>query len=468
MESWSISEDGREYRLNLRPGVRWHNISPVNGRELKAADVVFSLGFLGSGTSQWGSQLLAAISDVRALDDRTVIITTRERNVDLLPSILGFHSTLILPEDVLAAGESFSAKVIGTGPFVLAEPNVEVNNIRSLRYVRNESYFRPGLPYLDGFTITVIPDSRVQRAGLATGQFDYASNGSVFIRKSQMEELLRANPTLAAFQFDDQAVLPHLGFRTDYLPYSDVKMRRALSMAIDRKAILDAVAEGEGNIQPPIPWYHIFDRAPGLDIPGRYYQYDPTASRRLLAEVGIEGTRVRRLEYPLGFDPVIDEVAALLRKQMAAAGIELELAPSDTIEYIARDRNEAFFDLIWRNERPYFSAEGDIFLRNRSGNLGTGVALAAFAPQQVAAYSDPNRVRLYELTSLQRSEMDPLKRRQVLKAIWDLELDQVWRPGLYTLPSFRVHSSRLHNIVPNVHHLWPQWGGAQWEIVWVD
>ena len=172
---------------------------------------------------------------------------------------------------------------IGTGPFLLEryEPNVKTV------FRRNPDYFRPGEPHVDGVEWVVIEDASAALAMFRSGRLDCGPAPWWSVRQEDLESVKKTHPQL---QFKDflSTVSHAIYMRTDQAPFNDVRVRRAISHAVDRQAIIEAVwIKGEPT---PAISRGMAEWSPRVDELGegaKYYRYDLKEARRLLAEAGI-------------------------------------------------------------------------------------------------------------------------------------------------------------------------------------
>jgi ABC-type transport system substrate-binding protein len=270
-ESWKWM-DNKTVVFQLRKNVKWHN-----GDILTAAQVVQSENRRLDPKLSIDAKVLAdAIDKWEAADNVSVKLTLKRANVSILRWLTpapGRAFVLHPSFDPKTSGQS-AQTTIGTGPFKYKsyEPGVKV------QLVRNPDYFIKGMPYLDGIDFSIIPDADARMTGLRAGQLDMIE----FLEFQQLPAL-RKDPNIYIPEgkgFYGARIL----FDLNLPPTNDVRVRRALNFAIDRKTIVDAVLAGEGA---PI-WG-------GVIPPGRfgyakelegYYSYDPKKARALLQEAG--------------------------------------------------------------------------------------------------------------------------------------------------------------------------------------
>src|SRR3989454_3654045 len=234
-ESWQGSPDQRVWTFRLRRGVKWQNVPPLNGRELVAADVKYCFeAYAKEGVQAFTFQ---EIEGMETPDTHTLRIHLKTPNT-LFPQNVAEPVAVIFSREVLEEDGDLKKRLIGTGPFILKE------HTRKVRIVlqRNPDYFDPGRPYVDEYVILSAPDSATRMAAFRTGQSDFLPLQS----PSEVEAVRKTNPS-ALVQALTPSITPFgLALAQDRPPFNDVRVRRALSMAIDRQKQVDTVFETHG------------------------------------------------------------------------------------------------------------------------------------------------------------------------------------------------------------------------------
>src|SRR3954454_8452352 len=241
---YDLSSDQLTYTFHLRPGVKSHN-----GQPMTSADVKFSLDVARDPKTGWG-YIDAAIKSVEAPDPETVVITTKYKWAPLVADIALF-SNAILPKDYAGMTQKqFYQQPIGTGPFKWDH----WTHGQEIKLVKNPNYWQKGKPYLDSVTWTTVPADATRELQLKGGQAQIDE----FPAYSSIQEL-QNTPGVTMNLFPST--------RTDYLcmnekvkPFDDVHVRRAISYAVDRQAIIDSVLFGNGKpansfMPPQVPYY---------------------------------------------------------------------------------------------------------------------------------------------------------------------------------------------------------------------
>src|SRR5947207_2312728 len=297
-ERWEQPND-TTYVFHLRQGVKWHNKPPLNGRELVADDVKFTYDrFL----REPGNPLrftLESVDHIEVVDRYTVKFVLKEPFVWLVNVLANPLGTwIIAPEVVQQFGDLKKPEsVIGTGPFLLDhyEPNVKTV------FKRNPDYFLKDQPYVDGVEWLVLEDESTGLAMYRTGQIDCGPWHWWSVRQADLESLQKSHPHLMYRDFLS-IVTSGITMRTDQPPFNDVRVRRAISQALDRQGLIEAVPL-RGEATPAIgrglaEWSLSVDQ---LGAGAQYYQYDPKEAKRLLAEAG----------YPKGFKTQLTATSGL-------------------------------------------------------------------------------------------------------------------------------------------------------------
>ena len=332
-ESWDVEEDGALYRFHLRRGVTWHDGEPFTSGDVKFTfeELLFELH------SRTKASVGAAIESITTPDEDTVEFRFREPYAPLLRQ-LDVTEAPILPEHVYGGVDPLenpaNNEPVGTGPFKLQRytPSAEV------RLVANRDYFREGMPKLDKVVMRIIPEPANQVIALESGEVDWLFG----VPGPDLERLQDSGK----YDFLQTAVNPGgancimtVSFNLERPMFQDVRVRRALSTALDAQQFLDRVLFGQGKvatapISSGIPVGHA-DNLDGMPV------FDRAAAETLLDEAGWvrDGGGVRKAEgvegvkdgTRLAFDflhfPGFASYGQLLKAQLDAVGADVKLVP---------------------------------------------------------------------------------------------------------------------------------------------
>jgi len=296
MESYEV-ENPLTYVIHLRKGMRFHDKEPVNGREVTAHDAKYSIDRtmgLGkfkekgaspkAGTSAW--KIVKSV-DVR---DRYTIAIHLEKPSALFTEYWGTElCPIIIPREVVDKyGDNFNWKhVVGSGPFQL----VDQINGSSFTFEKHPNYYgrderhpENRIPYIDKLKVLVISDPATQEAGIRTGKIDLHWDA----RHKTFKSIRKTNPEIKYIKVP--TACPIVELRVDKKPYKDIRVRRAMQMAIDIKGINRDYYEGSGGdypfmILPAFPDYFTPLEEMSKDVQ-EAFTYNPEKARALLKEAG--------------------------------------------------------------------------------------------------------------------------------------------------------------------------------------
>jgi peptide/nickel transport system substrate-binding protein len=319
-ESWEYVEP-TVLEFKIREGITWHDLPPLNGRALTADDVVYTLneryvkGLAGKGYV--GAEFY---DRAEAVDAQTVRVHMKKPFSGFINAFTSGNrqGAIVAPEITSEEDLKDPTKSwVGTGPFMFEEflSGVKVS------FERNPNYFKDGLPYADRIEAHVIPDAATRLAALRSGQINiFPAAGP-----QAMQQVQKTNPDYFTKSCPS---LFHMGIRLrlDKEPWSDVRVRRALSMSLDRDAIVSAALRGDG--EPVLQAWPLDPEALKLsefpDEVQQYMQYNPTKAKELLAEAGYPDGFSTSVVWTAQYGSPWQEVAETILTMMRAVGINAE------------------------------------------------------------------------------------------------------------------------------------------------
>jgi peptide/nickel transport system substrate-binding protein len=446
-ERWEAPDD-TTYLFHLRKGVRWHNKPPVNGRELVAADVKFTFDRFLAEKGNPGRYMLDSVDHVEVVDRYTVQFVLNEPFVWLLDILANaLCMWIVAPEVVEKYGDLKQVETaIGTGPFILEayEPNVKIV------FRRNPEYFRPGLPYVDGVEWLVQDDESTGLAMYRTGQLDAGPGLQWDVRQADLDSLKQSHPQLR-YQDMQSITQTTIWMRTDQPPFNDVRVRRAISHAIDRQGIIDAVWV-RGQPSPGV--------APGLaewSLPieqlgegAKYYRYDPKEAQRLLAEAGYAKGFKTQLATTSGYGRDLLDAVQLVQSYLKEVGIEVELKIQEYGAYQATTGQGKYEGLAMG---PYGVAwEPD------------GALYGPYMPNQLRNRGHVHDPKLAAMVQEQRRLKDPEARKQLVFAIQRYAAEQQYYVYLSSQVVTASWQPYVKNYAPNLNSDF----GSRVAALWLD
>ncbi len=419
-ESWSVSDDGLEYTFNLRKGVKFQtteNFTP--SRDFNAEDVVFSFKrqldkenpyhMISGGTYEYfnGMSMPDLLKDIVAVDDYTVKFMLNRPEAPMIANLAMDFASIMSAEyadQMLKAGtpDMVDQAPVGTGPFQL----VAYQKDAVIRYKAHPDYWA-GKAKIDDLIFAITPDASVRYEKLKAGEchvMPYPNPADI--------ESMKGNSDLVVMEQEGLNV-GYLAYNTQVAPFDKVEVRKALNMAIDKQAIIDAVFQGAGKIAknpiPPTIWSY---NEATVDDP-----YDPEAAKKMLADAGVTDLKMEIWAMPVQrpYNPNARRMAELMQADLAKIGVEVEIVSFEWGEYLKRskelDRKGAVL-LGWTGD----NGDPDNFLAVLLGCDAVGGSNRAqwcYQPfedliQKAKIVSDPaERTKLYEQAQIVFKEQAP-------------------------------------------------------------
>jgi len=315
-ESWKASPGADVWTFRLRKGVNFHN-----GKTLTADDVIASFNHhRGENTKSAGKPLLKTVTDIRKLDDRTVVFKLNSGNADF-PYIVSEYFFIIFPSK---DGRLDWKSGIATGGYKLAEFKPGV------RYVgkRNPDYWKKGRAHFDRVEVVPLSDQTARTTALITREVDCIGGvdpGTV--------HLLKRKPgiNVDAVTGTQHYTMPMF---TDVAPFNDVNVRLALKYAINRKQLVKILLSGYGRVgndSPITPANRYFNTRM------EQHAYDPDKARYHLKKAGLGSLSVKLHAADAAFPKAVD-AAVLFSESASKAGIEIK---------VEREPNDGYWSNVW-------------------------------------------------------------------------------------------------------------------------
>jgi peptide/nickel transport system substrate-binding protein len=329
-ESWTGENEAKLFTFKLRPGLTFHDGSPCT-----ADDVVATFkAILVPATASPARPVLNMIDDVTAVDPTTVRFALKVSYADFPISVAHANARIVSAKALAGPLTEIDTKPNGTGPFRLET----YDSARLTRLVRFDKYYQQGKPLLDAVEMYLFPDLAAESTNFLSGTMD----AMLEVQQADFKRIASSRGVNALRVASGRFI--NVVMRQDQKPFDDIRVRRALALAVDRDLLVDIVLEGLGrpaydNILSPEFRFRI-------DTPK--VSYDPAAAKRLLAEAGYpQGLKVKLVASNR---PAIRTQVAVAIKEMArAAGfdIEVETMPHDT-----------FLANVWRKGNFYMGYWG--------------------------------------------------------------------------------------------------------------
>jgi peptide/nickel transport system substrate-binding protein len=343
-ESWEFT-DPHTHVVHLRKGIHWQDIPPANGREFIADDVVFHYnrlygkggGFITPSPFRWDNRFKDLIS-ITAADRYTVVFKFETQHDDfIIDAIHGVRQSQCIanPEAVKKWGDVTDwHHAIGTGPFIFKDfvsdsSAIMVRNPNYWGY--DERYPQNKLPYVDAIKYLIIPDDDAAVAAMCAGKIDILLQVSVI----QAQSVKKTNPEILQIPTTGGPTVT-ISPRNDVKPFNDIRVRKAMQMALNLPAIAKDYYHGLVDPYPSTVTSNNNMRGWGFPYPQwpqdlkDEYAYNPVAARKLLADAG----------YPKGFktnvvaDTVGDmDLLQIIKSYFADIGIDMEIRTMDSADW---------------------------------------------------------------------------------------------------------------------------------------
>lgn len=339
---WSMSDDGLQWTFDLREGVPFHDGTP-----LTAEAVVFSIERLIQDDHPHAyTEVKPFVSTFRVIDlveavgSHRVVFHLKHPDAVFLDNMCMFPASIVSPAAVKRSKENFGAQPVGTGPFRFSRWKRGVE----LELVAFDDYW-DGRPQLDGVIFVPGRESQIRARQLERGEAHLADN-----LPPQIVDDLARMPILKVQEQVGMNVA-YVSIQNEHPPLDDVRVRRAICHAIDKRKLIEEVYHGHAepavSMLPPTMWAH----HDGLVD----YAYDPDESRRLLAEADVSlplklSLFAMQTARPYMQQPT--ETAVFIKDQLAAVGIELEIVTQENNVHFQRlNRGEHDLGLVgWSSD----------------------------------------------------------------------------------------------------------------------
>lgn len=429
-ESWTISPDALTYTFKLRNNVKFHDGTPMT-----ADDVIFSIMKFHMEVAPRARAIFQRIDKAEAPDAHTVVLTLK---APFEPFLLMFDVTAcaIVPKHLFDGQDYRTApavqRPIGTGPFRFAEWQ-RGNFIRLERFA---DYWKPGQPYLDAIIYRIVPDSQSRRLALETGQVLMTAAGDI---EPFDTPALRARPNLEVLTTGWEYFSPLSWIETNHrvAPLGDVRVRQAISRAIDRNFIAQRLwfNIGKPATNPVASTTKFHD--PSARIAG----FDPRAAMQLLDAAGLrpnaQGVRATIKHLVLPYGEVWTRLAEYLRQSLRQVGIQLELESTDAGSWARRIG-------AWEYETSinFVYQFGDPTLGVERTYVSSNIQRVTFT--NTGGYSNP---RVDQLFAAARDGQTAEARRAAFSEVQKILVEEVPQIWLMEMAFPTIHDKRVQNAV---------------------
>jgi peptide/nickel transport system substrate-binding protein len=431
-EKWSWQDNYRNLVFFLKKDVRWHDGKPFTSKDVKftfdvvreAPDAPAKLRI--NPRKEW----YANVEAVEAPDPHTVVFRLKRPQPSLVAMLASGYSPVIPAHVPIPEHRS---RCIGTGPFKFKE----WKRGQSVELVRNPDYFVKGRPYLDGVRYTVIVERGTRVAALQANQIDVAYPGETTL--SIAEQLKGAVPSMV-FTETASNVSENLLLNTKKPPFDNVKVRRALSFAINRRAYTATVHRGAavvGASLAPRPWgvWGLLEKDL-TQLPGYGAVADGRAmAKKLLAEAGYGPGNPLKLDVVTRAIAIYLDFSGFVISDLKQVGVEATLKQIDTAQW---------HPMVTRREFHIGANLTGLGVDDPDANFYENYACGS--PRNYGDYCSEEVTRLIDQQS---QEIDQKKR---LALVWQLQKkleEDAARPTMGWRTDRFAHYPYVKNLIPN-------------------
>jgi peptide/nickel transport system substrate-binding protein len=396
-EKFDVSSDGLTYTFTIRANAKWQNTAPLNGRAVTADDVVYS--FNRFRTVSPNKNYFDIVKDVKATDPHTVVFTLTNAFAPFENSVAA-PVLWIMPKEVIDADGDGRKRVIGSGPWIFDRFEKGVQVVAK----KNPDYYFTGTPYVDELDLLIIPTEATQVANLRAKQIDV-----IVPSQSDRNAIAKSNPEMQITDFP-QNLLYFMYWRVDAPPFNDVRVRQAVSLALDRDELITVLDEGKGYINNAVPaglesWW-LDPRSADMGPSAQYFKRDVDAAKKLLAAANFPvGQKIPFISVQNAYGDTFNASIELVIKQMKDIGMQLDFQPQDYAAYIQSTFLGKFTPgtMIWGLETPFQEPHEYLF------NM--------YHPKGVRNHAGINDQKLTDMVDKQSVTLDKSARKQIINDI---------------------------------------------------
>ena len=443
--SWAWSEDGKKLTFDLRKGVTWHDGKPFTAADVKCTwDLLGDKGkdkFRVNSRKGWWVN----VEDVTATGEYQAVFTLKAPQPALL-SLLASGFTPVYPCHVPPA--QMRQAPIGTGPFKF----VEYQKNQTIKVVRNPNYWKPGRPYLDGIEYTIIPNRSTAILSFISGQQDMFFPYELTV---PLVADVKAQMPNAVCDVSPMNVAANI-LMNPVPPFDDLDVRRAVAMTLDRRAFIDILTQGKGDVgtamQPAPEGGWGMPEAMRRELPG--YGADVAKSREkaraIMSARGYSTEKPLKLKLSTRNIPTYRDASVILMSQMKEIFIEADLDLVETAIWVPK--------LIRREYQMALSQVGN-GVDDPDQNFWENYSCGG------RTYMDYCNKELDGMIAKQSAEKDQAKRKEL---VWQIDrklTDEAVRPMIYFMRGGTCWRPQVKNMTIMANSIFNGW---RLEDVWLE
>ena len=440
-QKWE-SPDGQTYTFHLQPGVKFHDLPPVNGRLVAADDVKWSMEYqsrTGRFSKQSSPKLPPSLNDsyyfgldrIDTPDPATVVMHFSKPFVPFL-NYMAEERNGILAHEVFEQDGNFTNRLVGTGPWQLDAAASQHGSHWVMK--KNPNYFRKGQPYIDQVNYLILPDEATNVAAFRSKQTDLLD--SRYITPETFDQIKKENPDAVPYEYignDGKLLFENV----TKPPLNDIRIRQAIDLCIDRDAFIKTFSAGKGQ-------WALAGATPDLftqDEVKKMLKHDPEQAKQLVSQAGYPNGVDLQFHYPgtSRGQTYVNQVQ-LIQAQLKQGNINVTLKSEDEAAFSANQRSGDF--------------ELDFEQKGVVGDIDAYVTYN-WSGTSFGNFGKVNDPQLEALLDAQRQEIDPAKRKQILRQIATMIHDKAYYVAFFYGINDYFWQPYLKNYAPNVIHTGP-------------
>jgi peptide/nickel transport system substrate-binding protein len=432
---WKTSPDGLTVTVKIRPNIKFHDGSTMTSADVKAS--YDKIVFPPEGTRSSRKAHYAAVAGIEAPDPSTVVFKLKHPSAAFVANLASPWNVIFPKKHLDKDPNYFKTQVVGSGPFKFK------SYVRGATFEgeRNPDYFVKDRPYLDGYKFYISPETSVRAAALRSGRAHIEFRG---MPQSEVDAIKKHLGDKIVVQEAPTPGWWAVSFNHKVKPFDDVRVRKALTLAIDRHTMgkvlfpLTGLRNVGGLVRPGTQWAMSpaeLEKLPGF---GRDIEKSRAEAKKLLAEAGypdgLKFTMVNRnVKLPY------QDFAVFFIQEWKKIGVEVENRPLETAAWFDAGRQTKNYEAIV-DPHVDFMDEPDLTLADYLSNNPVG---------NWSNNSDPELDDLYQR---QARALDPAERKKLVNQFERMVFEKaIFAQGLWWVRSI-VHSSKLKNWVAAPSH----------------
>ena len=431
---WSITPDGLTYTFKLRPGIRFHDGSPLTAADVKAT--YEKIVFPPAGVRSVRRNAYAAVTSIEAPDASTIVLRLKHPSASLLANLASPWNVIYPKKHLDRDPNYFKTNIVGSGPFKFKS----YTRGATFEGERNPDYFIKDRPYLDGYKFFIATETSARAAAIRSGrayiEFRTLPLSEVEAIRKQLGDKIVVQDTAATGIFG-------IAVNQTIKPFKDERVRRALTLGLDRytaSRVLYPIASLKdvgGLMRPGTEWAMSdaeLQKFPGF---GKDMDKNRAEARRLLAEAG----------YPNGLKAVLKnrnvrvpyvDFGTFVIQEWCKIGVEVEHRPLETASWFADGRDTGSFEMIVSPSFNFMDDPDQFLERYTTGDSNNW-----------GRFSDP---RIDDLFTRQARALDPTERKKLIDEIQRIVLGHVYYiPGIWWARTV-VHWAKVKNYIAPPNH----------------